>query len=273
MKSKSVLESLSVEITLELLKKHDILQQYPEHLSKIEQIILSTDMQKHYHLLTEMNSLEDILSSVNLWDEDDEVESSSDTTTHSSMFFFESLIDDNLKEEETSMISNPLDEEQRHSFACILLHAADISNTVRSWPISKQWSDLIVKEFFRQGDAEKAAQLTVSPGMDRDVATQPSISLKFIDFIIKPYFDALTGLLPSAKVLVYQLQENRDEWAALKQGPLASSISTYFMMNHSTKRHVSVPAGTVSLSPDLSSSTTTTNRVKPMPIFRPRLRN
>lgn len=238
-----------------MLKKYDILQQDEDQLY-IEKIILSTDMQQHYHLLTEMNSLEDILSTVNLWDDDEEEQSipSFSSDTHS-LFCDTTIFDDE------STILNPLDKKQRLSFACILLHAADISNTVRSWPISKQWSDLIVQEFFRQGDAEKASGIPVTPGMDRDVATQPSISIKFIDFIIKPYFDALTGLLPSAKLFVYNLQENRDEWETLKQGPLATSISTYFMMNH--KRNVSVPAGTVSLSPDLL-----TTRAKPMPILR-----
>jgi hypothetical protein len=227
-----------VEIALDCLKKHDIFMTVD--MTPFEKLILSTDMHHHYDLLTEMNSLEDTLASINLWDEQDSLSNDSHY----------------LSVEEPSL--NPLDDEQRLSFACVLLHAADISNTVRSWPISKQWSDLIVQEFFRQGDAEKLAGLEVSPGMDRDVATQASISIKFSDFVVRPFFDALTGLLPRASVFVDTLQENANEWLALKEGPLATSITSYFMSTH--KRHVNVPAGTVSLLPQ--------SPIKPIPILR-----
>ncbi|KAI9497453.1 hypothetical protein BDB00DRAFT_756488, partial [Zychaea mexicana] len=109
-----------------------------------------------------------------------------------------------------------LNDTHRQSLSRILLHAADISNTVRPWPISKQWSDLIVQEFFRQGDAEKAAGLEVSPGMDRDQSTQPNISLKFGDLLVQPYFQALAAFLPSARVFLDTLAENRCEWERLK---------------------------------------------------------
>ncbi|KAI9319387.1 hypothetical protein BX666DRAFT_2133281, partial [Dichotomocladium elegans] len=108
------------------------------------------------------------------------------------------------------------DDDNSWSLCGILLHAADISNTVRPWPISKQWSDLIVQEFFRQGDAERRAGLDVSPGMDRDRSTQPEISLKFGDYLVKPYFEALAGFLPSARVFLDTLCENRSEWERLK---------------------------------------------------------
>jgi hypothetical protein len=287
----SVLESLSVDLSLDLLKKHCIFHSQPQCLVSLRKLILATDMTFHYDLLTEARALEDVLSSVNLWD-DEEEESDIDLFETLSMnaqqqqrrplSFAASATSNKMAaddDQESIIVVSPLDADQRLSFACILLHAADISNTVRSWPISKQWSDLIVQEFFRQGDAEKAAGFPVSPGMDRDLTTQPSISLKFGDFVVKPYFEALAGLLPSASIFLESLEENREEWCKLKESPLATSITNYFngylasrfsmtAVTNTTKqpiltRKVSVPAGTVTLPPDQTCS-----NVKPMPILR-----
>ncbi|KAI8077976.1 uncharacterized protein B0P05DRAFT_119680 [Gilbertella persicaria] len=321
----SVLESLSVDIALELLQKHHILESVQDQREKclvwLKKLILSTDMTFHYDLLTEARALEDTFSSINLWDEESiesDMESLVVSETHSigagqpssfhrqpsflgtplkSTLIFDHNDDLNLLDEESSVtFYSPLDEPERLSFSCILLHATDISNTVRAWPISKQWSDLIVQEFFRQGDAEKAAGLAVSPGMDRNMATQASISLKFGDFVVKPYFEALTGLLPSARVFIDQLEENREEWTKLKQSPYATSITNYYLSSrlslkptHIVKQNslpvpgkVNVPAGTVALPIDSnshrntiafsssSSSVATKNSTmaKPMPILR-----
>ncbi|CEI87824.1 hypothetical protein RMCBS344292_02232 [Rhizopus microsporus] len=220
--NKSVLESLSIDTSLILFEKHQILKT-PDQIDLFKRLILATDMTFHYDLLEEARQLEDTLY---MWD--------------------------------TPMI-HTWEERDRVSFAKILLHAADISNTVRIWPISKQWSDLIVQEFFRQGDAEKLAGLPVSPGMDRDFATQASISLKFGDFIVKPYFEALCAILPKASIWIETLEENRLEWENLKENtPLATSIG-----NYSRNSYVSVPAGTVVLPMTLE-----TRLTKPMPISR-----
>lgn len=284
----SVLESLSVDIALDLLKKHHIFHSQLQCLDSLQKLILATDMTFHYELLTQANALEDVLSSVNLWDDDeDDLESDIDISETLSMnaqqsrrpwSFASSATSNNDYDTAASSISSPLDAQQRLSFSCILLHAADISNTVRSWPISKQWSDLIVEEFFRQGDAEKAAGFLVSPGMDRDLTTQPSISIKFGDFVVKPYFEALAGILPRTRIFVDTLEENREEWRKLKDSPFATSITNYFngylgsrfaMTPVSIKqpimtRNVSVPAGTVALPLEQGGSAS----VKPMPILR-----
>lgn len=218
----------------------------------------------HYELLAESNGIEDLLSSINLWDQD-----ITETSSLSSQRDDEDEDEDEDNEDDRQTI---LDSNQRLSFMKIILHAADISNTVRSWPISKQWSDLIVEEFFRQGDEEKLNNFTVSPGMDRDLATQASISLKFSDYVVKPYFEALTGLLPGALIFITRLEENREEWSNLKSSPFATSITSYYngflqqrFSRRSPIRKVSVPAGTIALpSPSSSSSSI----IKPMSILR-----
>lgn len=237
--------------------------------AKLRQLILSTDMTFHYDLLQEANNLEDVLSLVNLWDEEEEKDDDRISTETLSITEHDEDGEDNHNNR-----SSMLDDQQKLSFMKIVLHAADISNTVRIWPISKQWSDLIVQEFFQQGDAEKEHGLQVSPGMNRELATQPSISLKFGDYLVKPYFEAVTNLLPSARIFLTILQENRLEWLRLKESPLSSSITHSFLQHRPSSnthsRRVNVPAGTIALpnSPTTSTTPHSILHTKPMPILR-----
>jgi hypothetical protein len=283
-----VLESLSVDLSNELLSKHEI-----NLIDKatLEKLIISTDMSFHYELLNEASVLEDVLSSINLWDSqedfnDDEDDEDDDMILSETLSMTETplplvistssasintIAQQQQQQNQQTEKNQLLNQDQRLSFMKIVLHASDISNTVRNWPTSKQWSDLIVEEFFRQGDAEKSNGLPVSPGMDRDMATQASISLKFGDYVVKPYFEALSDILPSANIFIETLEDNREEWLRLKQSPFATSITNYFngflqsTRFTPTNRNVSVPAGTVQLLPSPSNSSSHT---KPMPILR-----
>ncbi|KAF7723081.1 hypothetical protein EC973_002365 [Apophysomyces ossiformis] len=270
----SVLESYSVEIGQDLLRKHKLLKSLESHeqrqfLKKFENMILSTDMVYHYELQEQLGSLEELVTYIMWLDADD-------TSDADSLLWDMSWCSDNDNDSNTvgdgcsnSSYSVPddegllLDESQRQSLCRILLHAADISNTVRPWPVSKQWSDLIVQEFFRQGDAEKAAGLEVSPGMDREHASQPTISLKFGDFVVKPYFEALASVLPAGHVFLDHLARNREEWIRLKDYPTVTdavspppplayherqfpvSLLPAQPVPNPTGRRVSVPAGLV----------------------------
>ena len=49
----------------------------------------------------------------------------------------------------------------------LLVHAADIGNPTRPFEIAKLWSENITKEFFGQGDKEKALGLDVTFLCDR----------------------------------------------------------------------------------------------------------
>lgn len=79
-------------------------------------------------------------------------------------------------------------ESLRRKLCKLLLHAADISNAVRPWSLCRSWSDLVVSEFFHQGDLERINNLPISPNMDRANANQPQIALDFEELIVKPYF-------------------------------------------------------------------------------------
>jgi hypothetical protein len=112
-----------------------------------------------------------------------------------------------------------LNQQERQALCRLLLHGADISNTVRPWKVCKKWSDLVVEEFFRQGDAERIHGLPISPGMDREQSTQVDISLQFGDLVVGPYFELFAELLPKAESFVEALANNRGQWRSLSDQP------------------------------------------------------
>lgn len=246
----SVLESYSCTLTMDLLSHHQLLRRLKkasheagktvtEHQfrSSIIKMILATDMIFHYELQEQLSSLIELVSpSDDEWQDsdDDQLASHDDTASvnrHMTAISLESAdekglaIGSHLVHEpvEIQLSGVDLDDKQRQSFCNILLHAADISNTVRPWPICQQWSDLVIQEFFRQGDAEKLYGLPVSPGMDRDEATQHTISLKFSDFVVKPYFEAFAEFLPAASTFIDTLSENRAQWEGIRDRPTSAT--------------------------------------------------
>ncbi|KAI8877662.1 HD-domain/PDEase-like protein [Backusella circina FSU 941] len=178
----SILEKYSVDLTLLLLRKHCILLDHVA-LDRLKDLILSTDMTYHCELEVQVQSLIDKYGSV--WRKY--------TTKHQ-------------PSNETVLLLS-----DRQCLSRILLHAADISNMVRPWPISKQWSDLILQEFYQQGDKEKNGKMPLSPGMDRETHSQRLISLKF-SAMIENFYKLLADLFYSTHVLLDNLAYNRICW-------------------------------------------------------------
>lgn len=182
-------------------------------------MILATDMIFHYNLQDELSTLIES-THFSQWSDS---ESSDGSEGHSHPHSHQHEITINLPPSPTTPTSPGLpvvlDAQQRQVFCNVLLHAADISNTVRPWPLCKRWSDLVVQEFWRQGEVEKREGLPISPGMDRSDSKQSQISLKFGDFVIKPYFATFAQFLPEAGVYLDALAANRCEWEAMDNSP------------------------------------------------------
>ena len=78
--------------------------------------------------------------------------------------------------------------------AAAILHAADISNPVRSDTASRAWADKIMEEFFRQGDLERASDLSLSPMCDRNETSLCSVQRGFIGSVVAPLYEAMGEL-------------------------------------------------------------------------------
>lgn len=94
------------------------------------------------------------------------------------------------------------------------LHAADISNPVKSFDICKKWAYMVVEEFFNQGDLEKKLGDDISPMMDRSTTNICSMQVGFIEFVVFPLYDALVKTFPSLEVLLRNMIKNNREWTS-----------------------------------------------------------
>ena len=68
------------------------------------------------------------------------------------------------------------------------MHAADVSNPTRPFELAFNWSALIVKEFFNQGDKERALGHPISMLCDRHTTNFAKSQVGFISFMIAPYY-------------------------------------------------------------------------------------
>ena len=125
----------------------------------------------------------------------------------------------------TEMNSVVLPDKDRATILRSILHAADISNPAKVWETTKKWSDLVVQEFFAQGDMEKAEALPVSMNMDRCFAVQDEISLNFNDFLVAPFFFTLLKAFPKLGKAVRYLESNRYEWDSIMRNRITRSLT------------------------------------------------
>lgn len=71
-------------------------------------------------------------------------------------------------------------------FLQMILHAADISNAAKPWPIYLQSTEKIMEEFFQQGDLEKVHYQNEQPTFDRDSTDLIQLQIGFISHIVSP---------------------------------------------------------------------------------------
>lgn len=102
-----------------------------------------------------------------------------------------------------------------------LVHLSDLSNPYKPKKISLQWTDLVFKEFFNQGDLEKKSSLPVSLLCDRETTNVSKSQIGFINFVVKPLFNCVMSLAPEIK----PYQENLDSNLKYHEEQVASANS------------------------------------------------
>ena len=77
----------------------------------------------------------------------------------------------------------------------MLLKAADVSNVCKPWRLAQKWGDVLLDEFFQQGDHEHRLGLTPAAFMDRSKTTRSKVSINFIDYVAGALFTEVTFVL------------------------------------------------------------------------------
>ncbi|KAI8111980.1 hypothetical protein M9435_004475 [Picochlorum sp. BPE23] len=103
-------------------------------------------------------------------------------------------------------------DDDRLFLAAIILHAADISNPARDTAVASKWAGNILTELFAQGDLEKSMGHDVSPMCDRTQTCLYQTQKNFIDFIVLPFYRAMTEIFPDLEGIVDRILKTRDYW-------------------------------------------------------------
>ncbi|KAJ3285721.1 High affinity cAMP-specific 3',5'-cyclic phosphodiesterase 7A [Borealophlyctis nickersoniae] len=114
----------------------------------------------------------------------------------------------------------------------IAIKCADVNNPTKPLDTCRRWTDLIMEEFFAQGEAEKKKGVPVSPMMDRAATDIPKCQIGFIDFIVYPLFEAWAGFMQEdLDAHMQNIQNNKSYWksrvdaAAPPPAPIAPAPS------------------------------------------------
>lgn len=97
-----------------------------------------------------------------------------------------------------------------------MLHGADISNACKPWTVCQSWADLVLREFFLQGDKERQLGIPVQMLNNRGVVKKPSSQVAFIELFVYPFNTAQVRLFPALWELSHNLRNNLQKWQALR---------------------------------------------------------
>ena len=99
-------------------------------------------------------------------------------------------------------------EKSSQDYMNLIIHSADISNPTKKFEIYYKWAELVVEEFYQQGDKEKELGLNCS--FDRNKLTIYKNQLGFIDFVEIPFYGLFVKVFPKLNYLYENLNNNRE---------------------------------------------------------------
>lgn len=96
----------------------------------------------------------------------------------------------------------------------IVIKCADIGHSSKTSKLHARWSDLIIEEFFLQGDDEQALGMDISPFMNRNNENSAKNQVGFFEFIILPFFEVVAEVVfrPEFKTILDQAHQNYKQW-------------------------------------------------------------
>ena len=107
-----------------------------------------------------------------------------------------------------------LSEAQRVHLFCVLLHAGDISNPCKRWPLHERWTRALLEELWAQGRREEKEGLTRSPYTDTEQQGVPigEMTIEFTRTFVLPLFVLLQRLMPEMAICLTRLDANLRQW-------------------------------------------------------------
>ncbi|KAJ8347833.1 hypothetical protein SKAU_G00264220 [Synaphobranchus kaupii] len=107
---------------------------------------------------------------------------------------------------------NPKNRQHHSLLLCLLMTSCDLSDQTKDWKTTRKIAELIYKEFFSQGDLEKAMGNRPSEMMDREKAYIPELQTSFMEHIAMPIYKLLQDIFPRSAELYERVAANREQW-------------------------------------------------------------
>ncbi|KAI5098565.1 cGMP-dependent 3',5'-cyclic phosphodiesterase, partial [Silurus meridionalis] len=107
---------------------------------------------------------------------------------------------------------DPKNRTHRSLLLCLLMTSCDLSDQTKGWKTTRKIAELIYKEFFSQGDLEKAMGNRPSEMMDREKAYIPELQISFMEHIAMPIYKLLQEIFPRSSELYERVAANREQW-------------------------------------------------------------
>mmetsp|Transcript_32791 Transcript_32791/g.71670 ORF Transcript_32791/g.71670 Transcript_32791/m.71670 type:complete len:705 (+) Transcript_32791:96-2210(+) len=105
----------------------------------------------------------------------------------------------------------------------VAMRCADLGHLALNWETHTQWVQRLEKEFFAQGDREKAMGLQpISFLMDRDLPGASKTQVGFLEAVALPLFRSLARASPKAKPVVQAVEANYLHWRDLQAAAAAA---------------------------------------------------
>ncbi|ESO12607.1 hypothetical protein HELRODRAFT_62653, partial [Helobdella robusta] len=121
----------------------------------------------------------------------------------------------------------------------LIVHCSDISHPAKDWELHHKWTELLMEEFFRQGDQEEQLSLPVSPLCDRRNTLVAESQIGFIDFIVDPSLQVLGDMADRFVYLMNHSDRNVSSTSAcnsVSTQPSTTSSTPQSVLNFETTR-------------------------------------
>jgi hypothetical protein len=115
----------------------------------------------------------------------------------------------------------------------MVIKCSDVSNASKSFDYYERWANLVLEEFYRQGDKEKELGIPVSPFSDSNNTNMPSSQIGFINFICIPLYETMNLYQPVPEMLE-KLQKSRSIWTAKLETAVGRSATSYSRQSSKT---------------------------------------
>jgi len=102
--------------------------------------------------------------------------------------------------------------ETRKLLTKLILHYADISNSLKPFRICRTWAFQAMEEFCRQGDMERRYGIPVQPLNDRQKVNKSFSQICFIEFLVTPMVMSTLAIFPPTEALGEQMIQNVKAW-------------------------------------------------------------